>query len=50
MRLKRSLILEERPVKVDADPIFQHFAIASLILATIGAICAILRRGLRNFE
>ena len=46
MRLKRSLILEERPVKVDADPIFQHFAIASLIFAIIGAIGAILSMSL----
>ena len=41
MRLKRHLIAE-RPVKLYADPIFLHFAIASLILAITGAVGAVL--------
>ena len=44
MRIKRPIIPEE-PVKVVADPIFQHVAIVSLVLAIIGAICAILSDG-----
>ena len=47
MRLKRHLIAE-RPVKLDADPIFLHFAIASLVLAITGAVGAILSYGLHN--
>ena len=45
MRLKRTLIQESAPVKLDADPIFLHFAIASLVLAITGAVGSILREG-----
>ena len=48
MRLKRHLIAE-RPVKLDADPIFLHFAIASLIFAIIGAVGAILSEGFQKY-
>lgn len=44
MRLKRQIIQEDR-VKLNADPIFLHFAIASLVLAIIGAAGAILSDG-----
>ena len=46
MRLKRPPnIIPETSVKFDADPIFLHFAIASLIFAIIGAVGAILSDG-----
>ena len=45
MRLKRTLIQESAPVKLDADPIFFQFAIASLVIAIIGSVGAILSEG-----
>ena len=49
MRLKRPPnIIPERPVKLDADPIFLHFSIASLFFAIIGAVGAILSEGFAN--
>lgn len=45
MRLKRTLIQESAPVKLDADPIFLQFAIASLVIAIIGSVGAILSEG-----
>ena len=46
MRLKRPPnIIPERPVKLDADPIFLQFAIASLVIAIIGSVGAILSEG-----
>ena len=51
MRLKRPPnILPERPVKLDADPIFLHFAIASLVLAITGAVGSILREGFQKYS
>ena len=43
MRLKR--LIQESSVKLYADPIFLHFAIASLIFAIIGAVGAVLSEG-----
>ena len=43
MRIKNPI--PEEPVKAVADPIFLHVAIVSLVLAIIGATCAILSDG-----
>ena len=48
MRLKRHIFIQENPVKLYADPIFLHFAIASLIFAIIGAVGAILSEGFQK--
>ena len=40
MRLKR--LIQESTVKLYAEPIFLHFAIASLVLAIIGTVGSIL--------
>ena len=45
MRIKRPFVIPEEPVKAVADPIFLHVAIVSLVLAIIGATCAILSDG-----
>ena len=46
MRLKR--LIQESTVKLYAEPIFLHFAIASLVLAIIGTVGSILSEGLQH--